>query len=410
MKQFPDMYQVKQSFPRPVVNDIAESTMEALAVLHLGSKISAGQKIGITVGSRGIQNLVPLLRTAIRYIQSLGAEAHLIAAMGSHGGGTENGQKEVLDSLGVTEAALGVPVLTCTECSVIAHTSEGLPVFVVKSALEMDALLIVNRIKTHTSFKGRVESGLVKKMVVGLGGPHGAQQFHGFGSGELPRLLIEIGETMLHHLPILGGLAIVENAYEETALIQGVESSRMIEEESRLLLYSKSLMPSLPVDDIDLLIIEEMGKNFSGTGIDTNIIGRTRIQGVEEPQKPRIKRIAVFDLSGESHGNASGVGLADFVTQKIVDKMDRKATYLNCLTSTFVMRAAIPMYFASEELLLEAALFSLSGIAAHNLRIVIIPNTLHISECLVSEALLPEIAANQNLTINNRAQKFPCPK
>ena len=400
MTLFPAMYQVKQSFPRPVVADVAAATTEALVTLHLDNKISAGQKIGITVGSRGIQNLLTVLRTTARYIQSLGATPYFIAAMGSHGGGTEHGQIEILESLGLTEAALGAPVLTCTECTVIAHTPGGMPVYALESARKIDGLLIVNRVKTHTSFKGTVESGLIKKIVVGLGGPKGAHQFHAFGPGELPRLLIEIGEIILYKLPILGGVAIIENAYEETALIHGVESNCLVKQESELLQYSKSLMPSLPVDDIDLLIIQEMGKNYSGTGIDTNIIGRTRIQGVQEPQKPRVKRIAVFDLSEESHGNATGLGIADFITKKIVDTMDRTATYLNCLTSTFVMRAAIPMYFDSEKLLLEAALFSLSGIDPLNLRIVIIPNTLFLSDCMISESLLAEIDAIPRMTVS----------
>jgi hypothetical protein len=262
---------------------------------------------------------------------------------------------------------------------------------------------VVNRVKTHTSFKGKVESGLVKKLVVGLGGPQGAQQFHGFGSEELPRLLIEIGEVILEKLPILGGLAIIENAYEETALIKGVTKAEFIREESQLLLYSKSLMPSLPIDDIDVLIIGEMGKNFSGTGIDTNIIGRTRIQGVSEPLRPAVKRIVVLDLSEESHGNATGIGLADFVTQRLVDKMDRQATYLNCLTSTFVIRAAIPLYYEDDQKLMEAVQYSLSSIPPEKLRIVVIPNTLYLTECLVSEVVAEELSSRDGITIAGEA-------
>jgi hypothetical protein len=339
---------------------------------------------------------VPILKTAVGYIKELGGIPCLVAAMGSHGGGTAAGQKEVLDSLGITEEALGAPVVTCGDCRTIARSPAGLPVFVLEAALGLDGILVVNRVKTHTSFKGDIESGLIKKLVVGLGGPKGAQQFHGFGPGELARLLIEIGGVLLETLPVVGGLAIIENAYEETAVIKGVPREGMIAAEAELLAYSKRLMPALPVDDIDLLIIEEMGKNYSGTGIDTNIIGRARIHGVPEPDRPSIKRIAVLDLSEESHGNATGIGMADFVTEKLVNKMDRQATYLNCLTSTFVVRAAIPMYFATEEKLMEAALYSLSGIPANKLRIVIIPNTLYLSECFVSAAIARELAGKPN--------------
>lgn len=402
----PKMFCVKQTFPRPQVADIAGTTKAQLANLCLDQKIRAGQKIGITVGSRGIQNLLPILHTTVDFVKKQGCEPYLLAAMGSHGSGTASGQKEVLDSLGITEEALGATILTCADCRIITHTRSGLPVFILESALKMDGIVVVNRVKTHTSFKGVVESGLVKKMVVGLGGPKGAQQFHSFGPGDLPRLLVEIGATILENLPILGGLGIVENAYEETADIRWIERDNLIAQEGELLQYSKALMPSLPVDNIDVLIVREIGKNFSGTGMDTNIIGRARIHGVPEPEKPSIKRIAVLDISEESHGNATGIGMADFVTQKIVNKIDRQATYLNCLTSTFVTRAAIPMYFDTEEKLMEAALYSLSSIPPDKLRIVIIKNTLFLMECFVSEALLPELETRDGVMIDTDPHDF----
>jgi hypothetical protein len=215
-----------------------------------------------------------------------------------------------------------------------------------------------------------------------------------------------MSKAILEKLPVLGGLGIVENAYEETAVIRAVAAEDLIEQESELLHYSRQLMPSLPVEDIDLLIVQEIGKNFSGTGMDTNIIGRARIVGVPEPATPRIKRIAVLAISEESHGNATGLGLADFTTRTLVTRMDRQATYLNCLTSTFVVRAAIPMYFDTEEQLIDAALYSLAGTPPDKLRIVIIPNTLHLTECLVSEALIPELTARPGVTITTRPESF----
>jgi hypothetical protein len=400
------MYRITQTFQRPTEKDSAAAARQELVSMGLDKKIAKGSRIGITAGSRGIQNLIPILRTAVDFVKGLGAEPFLLAAMGSHGGGTEKGQKEILDSLGITEEALGAKVLTCADCEVISHTSGGLPVFIVKSALTLDGIIIVNRVKTHTSFKARVESGLIKKLVVGLGGPMGAQQFHSFGQEELQHLIVEIGQVILNKLPVLGGLALVENAYEETALVQGVESAGMIEKEAELLLYSKSLMPSLPAENIDLLIIQEMGKNFSGTGVDTNIIGRLRIPGVPDPAKPNITRIAVLDISEESHGNATGVGLADFVTKKLVDKMDRQATYLNVLTSTFVIRAAIPMYFDTEEKLMEAALYSMCNIPVDKLKVMIIPNTLYLTECLVSEAVVTELRNRSGISIMDKHEEF----
>lgn len=405
MSTLPKMIKIRQIFPRPLIGDITQTVNNELAKIDIENSITPGQKIGITVGSRGIQNLLPILRTTVEKVKLLGGVPVLLAAMGSHGGGTAAGQKEMLDGLGITEEAIGAPVFTCADCEIIGHTPDGLPTYVVKSALAVDGIIVVNRVKTHTSFKGMVESGLTKKMVVGLGGPKGAQQFHGFGPDELSRLLVEIGTVLLNKLPVLGGLAIVENAYEETAKIVGIRKEGLIEQESEVLSYSKSLMPSLPVDNIDLLIIQEMGKNFSGTGIDTNIIGRARIQGVLEPTKPSIKRIAVLDLSEESHGNATGVGMADFVTKRLVDKLDRKAMYLNCLTSTFVVRAAIPMYFDTEKEMIDAALYSLCSIPVDKLRIVVIPNTLFLSECLISEALLAEVADPTRFAISNDTQE-----
>ncbi|MEN6565810.1 MAG: hypothetical protein ABFC57_05880 [Veillonellales bacterium] len=389
--ELPRFRRMKQSFPRPLVSDVIGTVRRELAALQLDKKIRPGQKIGVTAGSRGIQNIVLILKIVTEYLRELGAEPRLLAAMGSHGGGTEAGQRELLESFGITEASIGVPVTACAVSRIVGQTQAGLPVYTLESALAVDSILVVNRVKTHTSFKGQVESGLVKKMVVGLGGPQGAKQFHNFGSEELPRLLVEIGQVLLDKLPVLGGLAIVENAYEETAQIEAIATKNIIARETELLVYSKSLMPTLPVSDLDLLLIGEMGKNYSGTGIDTNIIGRIRIEGVPEPASPSIKRVAILDLSEASHGNAHGMGLADFVTEKLVNKVDRAKTYLNSLTSTFVIRSAIPMYFPNEKELLSGALLSLGGIAPEKLRAALIPNTLYLTDLWVSEAVAAEL-------------------
>lgn len=386
------MFLVKQAFSRPVVADVPAAVSAQLATLELGRRVKRGQRVGVAVGSRGIRNLVPVLRATVEHLRRLGAEPCLLAAMGSHGGGTESGQAEVLASLGVTEAAVGAPVRTCAEAVQVGVTPGGVPVHTLRAAREVDAILLVNRVKAHTSFRGHVESGLVKQLVVGLGGPRGAQQFHGFGPGELSRLLLELSEVLLGALPVVGGLALVESAYEETAAVRALPARGMADAEAELLAWSKSLSPALPAQEIDLLLVEEMGKNFSGTGIDTNVVGRARIQGVPEPTRPAIKRIGVLDLSEESHGNATGVGLADLVTQRLVDRIDREKTYLNCLTSTFVLRAALPMWFDTERALFEAALYSLSGVEPAALRVVLIPNTLFLEESYVSAPIARELA------------------
>ncbi len=389
-RPLPRMIRIRQTFVRPRVENAA-ATMTA-EMEKLAPRIRPGSTVGLTVGSRGIQNILDMLEAAIAVVRRCGATPVLLAAMGSHGGGTEAGQKEVLDSLGITEERLGTKIVTCASGRAIGATPDGLVAYMLDSAFGVDAIIPINRVKTHTSFKGCVESGMVKKLVVGLGGPDGAGQFHSLGRAMLPHLLVEVGKLILEKMPVIGGVAIVENAYEETALIKAVPAEALIDEEIKLLAWSKTLMPSLPASTLHGLIVEEMGKNFSGTGVDTNIIGRTRITGETEPESPRIRYVAVLDLSEASHGNATGVGLVDFVTQKLVDKIDRRATYLNNLTTTFVTRAFIPTYFDTEQETLETMMFCLRSIPPEEVRLVMVPNTLYLTDCYVSEAVLPELA------------------
>ena len=396
MSIYPDMVKIQRRFARPVISDIPGSVREEMGKLL--PKVTPGQTVGITVGSRGIQNLLPILETAIACIREKGAIPLLLAAMGSHGGGTAAGQKEVLDSLGITQERLGAHVITCDNARAIGTTASGLTAYMLEHAWEADVIIPINRIKAHTAFRGDVESGLIKKLVVGLGGPPGAEQFHNIGKSELlGQVLLDIGSIILAKMPVIGGIAIIENGYEETAKIAAVLPRDMFDAERELLIYSRQLMPSLPAARIDGLIVEEIGKNYSGTCMDTNIIGRPHVPG--EISSPVIRYIAALDLSEASHGNATGVGLADFVTQKLVDKIDRKATYLNCLTTTFVGRAFIPMYFDTEQETLDAMLHCLRQTPHDEMRLVFIPNTLFLSECYVSEALAKELAGKEGCEI-----------
>ncbi len=395
----PRMRRIRQHFPRPLVEDVVASMAAEMRTLLTAASVKAGQKVGLTVGSRGIQNIVTMLKTAVDCVREVGAEPVLLSAMGSHGGGTEEGQLEVLASFGITEERIGAPIVTCTHCREIGTTATGLMAYMLDSAFEVDVIIPINRVKTHTSFKGDVESGLFKKLVVGLGGPGGAQQFHSQGkASELAPLLRHVGDVILQKMPVIGGIVIIENAYEETALIKAVAAQSLFEEEKALLLYSKSLMPALPAQNLDALIVERMGKNFSGTGMDTNIIGRLRIQGEPEPVAPSIRYIAVWDLTDDTHGNACGIGLADFTTQKLVDKIDKKPTYLNCLTTTFPVRASIPLHLPTERDVLHAMLTCLQGSApADKVRLISIPNTLYLSECYVSEGLVSELEGCEHI-------------
>lgn len=393
----PRMARIRQTFPHPHEADPAAAMREQMRTLT--PRIRPGMTVGLTVGSRGIRNILALLDAAVEAVRGCGANPVLLAAMGSHGGGTRQGQKDVLDSLGIAEGRLNAPVVTCEATRAIGSTPDGLVAHMLESAFSVDAIIPINRIKTHTSFKGCVESGLCKMLVVGLGGPGGAGQFHSLGQAELPRLLTDVARIILGKMPVLGGVGIIENAYEQTALIKAIPAERLIEEEIRLLAWSKSLMPALPVDDLHGLIVEEMGKNHSGTGIDTNIIGRLRITGEPEPSRPRIRYIAALDLSDASHGNATGLGLADFTTRKLMDKLDRKATYLNNVTTTFVTRAFTPLWFDTERETLETMMFCLRSVPLAETRLILIPNTLYLADCLVSEAILPELAGHERFAV-----------
>lgn len=396
-RPLPRMIPIRQTFARPRVEDVAGEMTAQMRLL--APRIKPGQKVAITVGSRGIQNILTMLEAALSVVRECGAEPVLLAAMGSHGGGTEAGQKEVLDSLGITEERLGAKVVTCARCRSIGSTPDGLEAHMLESAFDVDVIIPINRVKTHTSFKGCVESGMCKMLVVGLGGPGGAGQFHSLGQSELPRLLVDVSKIILEKMPVIGGIAIVENAYEETARIAGLLAEEMIDAEVELLTWSKTLMPSLPVDTLHGLIVEEMGKNFSGTGVDTNIIGRLRITGEAEPASPKIRYVSVLDISEESHGNATGIGLVDFVTQTLVDKIDRKATYLNNLTTTFVTRAFLPTWYDTEQETLETMMFCLRSMPLEQVRLVQVPNTLFLTDCFVTEAVLKELTDTDRFTV-----------
>lgn len=398
MNDFPMMARIERKFPSPLEVSPRDAIEREFAKLGLADAV-AGKKVGITAGSRGIGDMVEAIAAIVRCVRGAGGEPSVLAAMGSHGGGTAEGQKSILDSLGVVESSVGAPVITCGECRSIGTTEHGLEAYMLASAFDVDAIIAINRVKVHTAFHGEVESGLHKMLVVGLGGPRGSAQFHSRGSAELPGLLLEIGAHILREMPVVAGFAIVENAYDRTASITGVRPADFRAEERRLLEVSRSLMPALPADDLDCLIVEEMGKNFSGTGLDTNIIGRLRIEGVEEPAHPSIKRVAVLDLSDESHGNANGMGLADVTTQKLVDKLDLDATYLNCVTTGFLIRGATPVHRATERDAIALMLRSLGETSPDRARVIQTANTLHITDLFVSEALLPEVERVEGVSV-----------
>jgi hypothetical protein len=397
--KFPVMHQARFQLPAIALGDVQGEACKLLEESHFWVKVKPGAKIGLTAGSRGIADIVPILKSAVRFIKAKNCQPMIIPAMGSHGGGTREGQLKLLASLGITEEALEAPLVASEEAVRIGEVGPGVPVYVNRVALEMDGLLVINRVKPHTSFHAPIESGLMKMLAVGLGNPQGAASLHSYGIRGLKSFIPSMAAYIMEHLPVLYGIAIVENGYEQTALLAGIEPGQFYEREQELLKTARSLMPRLPFNDLDLLVVRSMGKCFSGTGMDTNIIGRLRIQGEPEPERPRIKRIAVLDLDERSKGNALGIGLADFTTDRLLAKVDWTATYLNVLSTTFVMRAMTPIHFVSDEEVLSAALRSLGGEEQEGARVLLIDNTLDLSRIEFSAALLEEAHDQPHLTI-----------
>jgi len=391
-----------QSFDAPTVGDVVGKAREEVARLLEGTDLAPGSRVAITAGSRGIGDAADAYRGAVAALHGAGHEPFLFSSMGSHGRGTAEGQRELLRSLGITEEKVGAPVSCSDEVVQLGETGEplpGLPVFVAREAAEADGVLVVNRVKPHTSFHGPHESGLMKMLAVGMGRARGASMVHRLGWGSMVEAIGAIGGAVLGRLDVIGGLALVENAREETALVRGLAAEEVAEGERELLAEARSYMPSLPVGDLDLCVVREMGKNYSGTGMDTNIIGRLRLQGLPEPDRPRISYLAVLDLAPASHGNATGVGLADFTTERLVGKMDREATYLNCLTSGGPIRAAIPMTLSTDGALFDAVWQALKPESLAEVRAVVIRNTLQLGELWVSEGIAGEVERQEGVEV-----------
>jgi len=404
--QFPKVVKVRQDFPRPRVEDVGEVLREQCAKGEIRSRIEPGAEVAITAGSRGIAGIDNVLRSLVGILKDAGAKPFLIPAMGSHGGATAEGQVEILRSLGVTEESVGAEIRSSMEVVEIGKTGGGVPVYMDRIASEADGIVVVGRIKQHTDFRSGVESGLLKMSSIGLGKHAQALALHAHGVKGIRDYMVEAGKVVYGSGKVLFGVGIVENAYEETAMVEAIPPERVAEREKELLEESANLMPRLPVSDIDVLFVEELGKNFSGTGMDTNVVGRFRILGVEEPESPDVKYLIVGDVSEASHGNALGVGLADFTTRRLFEKVDYEAMNQNVLTSTFVERAKIPMVMENDREALEAAVRCNWGVEPEDTRFIRIPNTLHLRYAYLSENLLDEALANGNVEVIEEAAEL----
>jgi hypothetical protein len=399
-----EMVEIEQKLTANRLIDIPSKIHSELEKYLPVDRLQPGAEIAITAGSRGISNMIEILRVCVSYLKNAGYKPFLVPTMGSHGSATAQGQIEVLEHLGITEESVGAEIRSSMEVELLGYTEKGQPVYMDKNAFHAEGILVINRIKAHTAFRGKVESGLSKMITIGLGKRKGASFVHSDGALQMAENIEDVSLFALQNSPILMGLAIIENGYDETADIVGVEKNHWHEKESELLQYSKSMMPSLPINNIDVLIIEEMGKCYSGTGMDPNIIGRWRIDGVPEPVRPSVSRIVILDIADQSFGNAQGIGLADFTTQRLIDKMDRKSTYTNALTATYLRRAMLPMIYETEQEAIETAILSLGPkIKKELINIVQIPNTLHLSRISVSLPVLTELEkTDRDYIVNDR--------
>jgi hypothetical protein len=406
--QMPKWVKINQKFTGPVVQDIEKEVSGQLSRLALQERIKPGMKIAITAGSRGVANIDVIIRSLVRELKKRGGEPFIVPTMGSHGGATAEGQIEVLHSLGVTEPFCEAPIVSSMEVEQVGQTPEGMPVYVDKNALSADAVLLVGRIKVHTDFKSPIgiESGLMKMAAIGMGKHKQALLIHSYGVHGIRDIMPDVARVVLEKVNILCGIGIVENALEQTAIIEAIPTENIPQREAELLEISASFMPKLPVEDIDVLIVDEIGKNYSGTGMDTNIIGRIRILGTEEPKSPRIKYVIASDLSEESHGNALGIGLADVTTKRLFQKVDLQIMNENVVTSTFLQRASIPIVMENDKEALSAALRANWGVESEKARIVRIPNTLQLEYLYVSESLLPEIKQLKHVEILEQPQEI----
>jgi antitoxin (DNA-binding transcriptional repressor) of toxin-antitoxin stability system len=395
------MLRVRQAFDGPRVENVAAEVERQLGRLELGARVRPGETVAITVGSRGIANIATITKAIVEHVKSLGGVPFIVPAMGSHGGGTAEGQREILAGYGVTEPFAGCEIRSSMETVVVDTTPQGIPVHFDKHAYEADHVVVAGRVKPHTGFVGEIESGLHKMMLIGLGKHAGAKIYHrAIQEFSFLEIIRAVADAVLEKCGILAGVAIVENAYDETALIEAVRPEHFFDREKELLKLARQWLPRLPFRDCDLLIIDEMGKDVSGTGMDTNVIGRKyNDHAATERDDVRCKRIFVRSLTQGTHGNATGIGLAEFTNRRTAEAVDPVKTRINCITGGHPTAAMMPIVCESDREAIELALQTIGLTEPPQARVIQIRNTLQIAEVLVSEAYGGELKGRSDLTM-----------
>ncbi|MCM3399608.1 nickel-dependent lactate racemase [Oceanobacillus profundus] len=398
----PELAKVKQTFDSTKEEDVAGTLQAQLE--QVKDTVKPGMEIAIAVGSRGVDRLVDLTAVTVKFLQDLGAKPFIVPSMGSHGGATAEGQKAVLEHLGVTEEAVNAEIRSSMEVVKIGELSNGLPVYIDKLASQADGIVVINRVKPHTAFRGPVESGIMKMISIGLGKQKGAEACHQLGFKHMAEHVPAMAKMTMEKMPIIFAVATVENAFDKVAKVEVLRPENIESRETELQKLSKQLLPKLFFDEIDVLIIDEIGKNISGDGMDPNITGRYPTPYAHGG--PDVSKMVVLDVTPQSEGNANGVGTADFTTERLVNKMDKHGTYANGLTSTVVGPTHISTTLPNDKMAIQSAIKTCNILDFTKVKLVRIKNTLEISEIEVSEAFLEHVQEHENLEQASELYEF----
>lgn len=395
---YPKMMRIRQKMDAAKVEDVVGKVREELTRINIASFIKPGQTVALTSGSRGVANVGKITKTVVDELKRIGAKPFIVPTMGSHGGATAEGQRAVLSYYGITEESMGCPLKASMEVVSFGETAEGIPLCLDKYASEADHIGVIARIKPHTDFSGEIESGWYKMMAIGLGKHKGAQYYHqaavqhGFSD-----LFVAVGRELLKRTKISFGVGTVENGYDQTAIIEAVRASEMEATERRLQKISKGSLAHLPFDQLDVLIVDEMGKDVTGAGMDPNVIGRIMNVVTPEPESPKIIRIVARDLTEATEGNAVGIGLADFITKRLYDKIDYEKTKINCLCGISPEKGRVPIVGESDQDAINMALGTIGNVPAEKAKVIWIKSTLLLGEVEVSEAFQEAVAKRPDL-------------
>ncbi len=409
MKSYPQIFRVRQKFQTPAVKDVAAEVEAQLTRLGLGRRVRPGQSVAIGAGSRGIANFPVILRAIVDHLKGLGARPFVVPAMGSHGGGTAEGQLGVLHSYGITEASLGCPIRSSMETVVVCQTAEGFPVYFDRHAFEADHVVVCNRVKPHTRFVGDIESGLMKMLLIGLGKCQGATVYHrAIQDYSFSQIIRSVAGEVIRRCRILAGLAIVENARDQTALVEAVAPEDFERREKELLKLAREWMPRLPFSHVDVLLIDQIGKEISGTGLDTNVVGRKfNDHQAVEGEYPKVKVIAIRGLTEATHGNAVGLGLTEFCKSQLLRETDLQTTRLNAITAGHIAGAMLPLDYETDREILDLALGTIGLVEPAQAKLLWIKNTLELEELECSAAYLEEARQRDDLEVLTPLRNLP---